>query len=67
MSARAIPAEAAKLVESAIKRVEERWGGRRRKLRAAVPSRIELKGIEEVSGADERTTPSAEAASTPPS
>jgi KaiC/GvpD/RAD55 family RecA-like ATPase len=41
--------EHAKLVASAIKHVEERFGGRRRKFRAAVPSRFELKGIEEVS------------------
>src|SRR4051812_42116957 len=59
--------EHAKLVQSALRRVEERYGGRRRKIRAAVPSRVELKGIEGVSGPDERTTPSAEASSTPPS
>ncbi len=58
--------EHAKMVDAAVKRAEERFGGSRRKLRAAVPSKVMLKGIDVVSAVDERTTPSAEAA-TPPS
>lgn len=38
----------AELVNSAIRHAEERFGGRRRRFRAAVPSRLGLKGIEEV-------------------
>jgi archaellum biogenesis ATPase FlaH len=36
------------MVRRAVTRVEERWGGRRRKLRAAVPSTVVFKGIETV-------------------
>jgi hypothetical protein len=35
-------------VKALVKRAEERFGGRRRRLRAAVPSRVALKGIERV-------------------
>jgi hypothetical protein len=34
------------MLQRAVNRVEERWGGRRRKLRAPVPSKVVFKGIE---------------------